>query len=191
MTGSDPFTADDFKQLSEIAIATWEAGVDRDWSAPAGTLEWSCRATAEHTVDAVFMPALNLASRRRHAYAPFGLLLPSPDATIPDLVDCLRAVTNVLWSVIVTAEPEAIAIIRHRPEAQVAGPLDFAPRGASELVFHTYDISCGLGIPFEPPADLCRRLLPHIRGWEAQASLPPTADSWSDLLARGGRPRPR
>lgn len=190
MDTTGPFTADDFKLLSEIAIAAWHSGLDRDWSVPAGTLEWGCRATAEHTIDAIFMPALNLASRRQHAYAPFGLLLPSPDATIPDLLDCLRAVTNVLRGVIVTAEPDARAIIRHRPELQVAGPQDFAPRGASELVFHTYDITCGLGVPFAPPADLCARLLPHIRGWEEQASLPPSGDSWSDLVARGGRLRP-
>ncbi|MEX1006650.1 MAG: hypothetical protein WD271_02265 [Acidimicrobiia bacterium] len=189
-TSSDPFTADDFKVLSGLAIETWQSGLDRDWSVPAGALQWSCRTTAEHTVDAVFSPALNLASRRQHAYAHFDLLRPLPDATIADLVDGLRAVTNMLWALIVTAEPGTRAVIRHRPVIQIAGPQDFAPRGASELIFHTYDISTGLGVRFEPPRDLCSRLLPHIRGWEAHEALPRTDDSWSDLVARSGRPRP-
>jgi hypothetical protein len=191
ITSSDPFTADDFKLLSGLAIETWQSGLDRDWSVAAGTLEWSCRATAEHTVDAVFGPALNLASRRLHAYARFDLLRALPGATIADLVDGLRAVTNMLWALIVTAEPGTRAVIRHRPAIEVGEAHDFAPRGASELIFHTYDICTGLGMPFEPPRDLCRRLLPYIRGWERHEALPPTDDSWSDLVARSGRPRPR
>jgi hypothetical protein len=189
-TGSDPFTPDDFKLLSGIAITTWQSGLDRDWSVRAGTLDWSCRATAEHTLDAVFAPALNLASRRQHAYAHFDLLRALPDTTIADLVGGLRAVTNMLSAVIVTAEPGTRAVIRHRPVIQVAEPRDFAPRGASELIFHTYDISVGLGVAFEPPRDLCGRLLPHIRGWEAHEAVPRTDNSWSDLLSRAGHPRP-
>jgi hypothetical protein len=184
----DPFTADDFRLLSELAIDTWKSGLDRDWSVPAGTLEWTCRQTAEHTIDAVCMPAFNLASRRQHAYARFQELRVPQDATISDLVDGLRAVTNILWAVIATCEPDTRAIIRRSGE--VAAPQAFAPRGASELIFHTYDISAGLRLPFEPSRDLCSRLLPHIRGWEAHADLPPTDDSWSDLVARSGRPRP-
>ena len=187
-TSSDPFTADDFQLLSRLAIEAWQSGVDLDRSVPAGTLEWSCRKTAEHTIDAVCMPAFNLASRRQEAYARFEDLRVPSDATIADLVDGLRAVTTILWAVIVTAQPDTRAIIR-RPN-ELAGPQAFAPRGASELIFHTYDVSAGLGIPFEPPRDLCSRLLPHVRGWEAHDALPRTDDSWSDLIARSGRPRP-
>ena len=48
-----PFTTADLDRLAEAAVAAWTAGLDRDWSARAGTLEWSCARTADHTVDAV------------------------------------------------------------------------------------------------------------------------------------------
>jgi hypothetical protein len=189
-TSSDLFTTHDLLLLSGLAIETWRSGIDRDWSVRAGTLDWSCRTTAEHTVDAVFAPAFFLASRREHAYPHFDVLRALPDATISDLVDGLRAVTTMLWAVIVTAEPGTQAIIRRRPAIETAAAQDFAPRGALELILHTYDISAGLGIPFEPPRDLCSRLLAHTAGWPGQVRVDPSGDSWSDLVARYGRPRP-
>jgi hypothetical protein len=184
------FSVDDLRSISDLAIETWQSGLDRDWSVPAGTLEWSCRKTAEHAVDTVFAPAFFLASRRQHAYPAFDVLRASPDATIEDLIDGLRATTNMLWAVIVTAEPDVRAIIRRRPAVETAPPPDFAPRGALELILHTYDISTGLGIPFDPPRDLCGRLFAHTRNWP-QDPIERTDDSWSDLLASRGRPRPR
>jgi hypothetical protein len=69
--GEGPFTPDDFAELSALVIAAWTSGLDRDWSAPAGTLEWSCFTTADHTIDCVFSYALFLASRRDDVYPPF------------------------------------------------------------------------------------------------------------------------
>ena len=186
---NDVFTVDDLQALSDLAIETWRSGLDRDWSVPAGTLDWSCRKTAEHTVDTVFAPAFFLASRRQHAYPPFEELHALPDASIADLIDGLRATTNMLWAVIVTAHPEVRAIIRRRPTVETAPPRDFAPRGALEMILHTHDISTGLGIPFDPPRALCSRLFAHTRHWP-QESIERTDDSWSDLLASRGRPRP-
>jgi hypothetical protein len=185
----DVFTVDDLMLLSELAIETWQSGLDLDWSVPAGTLEWSCRKTAEHAIDTVFAPAFFLASRRQHAYPPFEDLRAAPDATIADLIDGLRATTNMLCAVIVTADPDVRAIIRRRPAVETAAPQDFAPRGALELILHTHDISTGLDIPFDPPRDLCSRLFAHTRNWPQEA-IEPTGDSWSDLLASRGRPRP-
>ena len=48
-----PFTRDDLDQLAALTAATWRSGLDRDWSAPAGTLSWSCTAAADHMIDAV------------------------------------------------------------------------------------------------------------------------------------------
>ncbi len=95
----------------------------------------------------------------------------------------------MLWAVIVTAHPEVRAIIRRRPTVETAPPRDFAPRGALEMILHTHDISTGLGIPFDPPRALCSRLFADTRHWP-QESIERTDDSWSDLLASRGRPRP-
>ncbi|MDQ3107084.1 MAG: hypothetical protein M3Q68_04685 [Actinomycetota bacterium] len=63
-SGEVRFTAEDLDELSEVVADAWLSGAEGDWSAPAGTLEWSCRATADHAVDCVYAPAFFLASRR-------------------------------------------------------------------------------------------------------------------------------
>ncbi len=184
-----PFTAEDFRDLGELTLATWAAGVDRDWSVPAGTLEWSCWRTAAHTVDSVLAPAMFLASRRRHAYPVLDDLTVPAAATPADLVDDMRAVVNTVWGVLATTPPDAEAIIRRRPAPEVAPATDFPARCALEMILHTSDIAAGLGLPLDPPAGHCRRLLDQTARWPSDP-IEPTDDPWSDLLASWGRPRP-
>jgi hypothetical protein len=189
MQAEGPFTADDFAQVGTLALATWQAGVDRDWSVPAGTLEWSCRTTAEHVIDSALAPAFFLASRRLESYPLFENTEVQASATIPDLIDCLRAVVNVVGCVLVATEPDARAIIRRNPVPTTAPAADFAPRCGLELILHNFDIACGLRVPFDPPRDLCARLYAATVDYPRE-EITRTDDSWSDLLASRGRPRP-
>src|SRR3954451_18616705 len=189
VTAAGPFSAGDFQALSRLVVDAWRAGLDRDWSVPAGTLEWSCLQTADHTVDCVFSYALFLASRREDAYPPFGELHALPQATPADIVNGLQAVSTMLWAVVATAEPDARAVILMRPH-ETGGPDDFAARGALEMVLHAHDVCIGLGIAFRPPQDICERLRDHTRDWPQRAAVEPTADAWGDLLERSGRARP-
>jgi hypothetical protein len=182
-----PFTLADFEQVSDLVIAAWRSGLDADWSAPAGTLEWSCFATADHTVDCVFSYALFLASRCEDDYPPFTELHALPGSTPADLIDGLRAVTTMLAAVIAASPPEARAIIRRRPAPVVAPPQDFAPRGALELILHAHDVCSGLGVPFDPPRDLCQRLYVHTDPWGVGELPHQPGDPWADLLERSGR----
>jgi hypothetical protein len=185
------FTADDFRSLSDQVLEAWESGLDRDWSAQAGTVEWTCLATAAHVIDCVWSYALFLTSGRQDRY-PKGIdeLHATPDATPEDMVDHLRAVTTMLWSVIVTADPSAEAIIWQSPQPATGTPEQFAARGGLELALHAYDVCEGLGVAFRPPDDLCRRLWANTPMWIHQGTDPPTEDAWADLLERSGRPRP-
>ena len=184
-----PFTIADFDQLSRTVIELWEAAIDRDWSVPAGTLEWSCFTTADHTVDCVFSYALFLASRREDMYPNFTELHALPGAVPSDLIFGLRAVCNMLTAVVTIAEPGARAIIWQRAEPATAPAADFAARGGHELILHAHDVCTGLGVPFDPPRELCRRLWHHTRDWPMGAPIATTDDPWSDLLERSGRAR--
>jgi hypothetical protein len=184
----ETFSVDDFRQLSALVLDAWQSGIDRDWSVPAGTLEWSCLKTADHTVDCVFSYALFLASRRQDGYPPFGELHALEGATPADIVNGLDAVTTMLWAVIVTADSDTRAVIGQRP-VETGGPNDFAARGALEMVLHAHDVCSGLGIPFDPPQDICRRLRDHTVASPHEAPTEPTADAWADLLRRSGRAR--
>ena len=91
------------------------------------------------------------------------------------------------------AGPDVRAVLFRRPQVVTAPPRDFVPRGALELILHAHDVCAVLGVPFEPPADLCRRLREHTRPWAlwtlAWDGLPCTDDPWGDLLTGSGRHR--
>jgi hypothetical protein len=186
---SDAFTPQDFTDLSTLVLDAWQSAVDLDWSVPAGTLEWSCWTTADHTIDCVFSYAFFLASRRLDSYPPFGELHAFADASPRDLVHGLRAATNMLSAVITAADPDVEAAIGLGPHARNGRPADFAARGALEMVLHTYDVCTGLGVMFDPPREPCLRLRDTTQNWPGQVQLPPTDDPWSDLLERSGRPQ--
>ena len=183
------FSPEDFAMLTCLVLEAFRSGLDRDWSVPAGTLEWSCWTTVDHTVDCVFSYAFFLASRRQDTYPPFGELHALPNATPTDIVDGLQAATTMLSAVIATAEPEARAVIGLLPHAQTGSPRDFAARGALEMSLHAHDVCVGLDIAFAPPNDVCARLRDYACEWPGQARLPGTDDPWSDLLERSGRAR--
>jgi hypothetical protein len=191
-----PFTADDLDRLAEVAVAAWREGLDRDWSTPAGTLEWSCRRTADHAVDAVLAVGLFLAARKDDGYPDWGWgeLTMGPSARPADLVEGLATVARVLSAVVRASPPDVRAVIWRRPRLEVRGPVDFAPRGGLELVLHAHDVAAGLGVPFAPPAEVCARLRDHTRDWPHWRSPgwcpPPTTDDpWHDLLVGSGRAR--
>jgi hypothetical protein len=77
------FTVDDLTELSELVATTWNSAAERDWSVPAGTVEWSRIKTADHAVDCVYAPAFFLASRRTDAYPDVALDLTLGDGATP------------------------------------------------------------------------------------------------------------
>jgi hypothetical protein len=193
-SGAERFTVEDLYVLSDLVAATWTAAAGEDWSAPAGTVEWSCTRTADHAVDCVYAPAFFLASRKVDGYPQVGLdLTLGPEANPTLLVESLRIATRLLAAVVNEANSEVRAVIFRRPQVLTGAPHDFVPRGAMELILHAHDVSQGLHVAFEPPDDLCYRLREHTRPWPmwtvAWHGLGSSHDPWSDLLAGSGRVR--
>ncbi len=193
-SGDEKFTVDDLHAVSELVAATWTAAAQLDWSATAGTVEWSCLATADHAVDCAYAPAIFLASRKLDGYPEVGL---DPtmgiDATPARLVQSLEIATRLLAAVVNDAEPDVHAVIFRRPDLIIGAPEDFAPRGAMELILHAHDVCQGLQVPFDPPRDICHRLREHTYPWPmwtvAWRGLTRTDDPWHDLLEASGRRR--
>ena len=99
--GAERFTAGDLEELSALVATTWITAADGDWSAPAGTLEWSCLATADHAVDCVYAPAFFLASRRTDRYPHAGGDLTMGEEATPErLVESLAIATRLLVAVV-------------------------------------------------------------------------------------------
>jgi uncharacterized protein (TIGR03083 family) len=186
---SGAFTVADFDRLTLLVLDAWASGLDHDWSVPAGTLEWSCFTTADHTVDCVFSYAFFLASRRQDTYPPFGELHALPGSTPADLLDGLRASATMLSAAITTADPATRAVIGLQPYARNGTPPEFAARGAHEMILHAHDVCSGLGVAFDPPRELCARLRDTTWEWPMGPPTDRTDDPWSDLLERSGRAR--
>lgn len=189
-SGDERFGADDLGRLSELVSDVWLSAADADWSVPAGTLEWPCLATADHAVDCVYAPAFFLASRRLDRYPEAGSNLELRESASPEaLVESLAIATRVLSSVVTLADEDEEAILFQRPQPITGRPPDFVPRAGVELILHAHDVCSGLGVSFEPPADLVHRLREHTRPWPLWDDLGTSADPWADLLAASGRSR--
>jgi hypothetical protein len=194
ISGTERFGTDDLEALSELAAHAWLSASDADWSVQAGTVEWSCLRTADHAVDCVWAPVFFLSSRRTDRYPEIGLDLGLGDRATPVLlVESLRMATRVLCALVRDSAPDVRSIIFRRPQPLLGAPEDFLPRAAMELILHAHDVCIGLGVPFEPSADVCRRLRDHTRPWPMWTlgwdGLPSTEDPWGDLLAGSDRAR--
>jgi len=180
-----PVTADEFAQLLELGLGALDDVLDRDWSKPAGTLEWTCWETVDHMIDCVFSYAMQVASRAQSGFLPFGELHAAPSATPEDLVAGLRGVGAMF-----------LAVVRDSPSDTVAsdGVLmldlsDWCARSAYELVLHTHDVLRGLGVDLKVPDELCRPILASDSLWMLDRDRASAAsDAWTALLAGSGRP---
>jgi hypothetical protein len=186
------FTVDDLDELSDLVARAWSSARERDWSARAGTLDWSCLATADHAVDCVYAPTFFLASRKQDDYPDMGGGLTFGARATPELlVESLRIATRLLVAVVNEAAPDTRAVIFRRPAVVIAPPRDLPPRGALELLLHAHDVCAGLAVPFEPPPGLCGRLREHTRRWPMWSTvwqgLGTSDDPFGDLLAASGR----
>ncbi|MFF3909418.1 GNAT family N-acetyltransferase [Streptomyces sp. NPDC001848] len=160
------------------AVAVLRTVTDRDWEARAGRLEWSCRRTAEHTAGALLKYAGGLAGRAETRLPlTFGL---AEDAGNDAALDLLRTTGALLVAAIRTTPREVRAF--HPFPFHSANREGFAAMGVTEVLLHTHDIAEGLGLAYEPPAELCAYALtgifPQVR---------PSPDHWRTLLWATGR----
>jgi len=187
------FSLDDLEAIATEVESSWRSAVDADWSVPAGTVDWTCRATADHAVDTVLAPAFFLASGLQDDYPAFEPFTSGPEATPQQLIDGLATAVRILAAVVTTADPDERAILwRRGGQPHLGAPSDFVPRAGLELVLHAHDVAVGLAVAFDPPRDACDRLRQHTEAWPYWTSpgwtaLTMAGDPWRDLLGSSGR----
>ncbi|MEU6096621.1 GNAT family N-acetyltransferase [Streptomyces sp. NPDC047079] len=153
---------------------------DQDWEGTkAGRLEWSCRRTAEHIASDLLVYAGQLAGRAQDAYVPLGLTLDegTGNAGVLDVIEA----TGALLAAAVRTTPREVRAFHPYP-FRSANREGFAAMGVAEVLLHTHDIAEGLGLAYEPPAELCEdvlnRIFPQVR---------PGPAAWPTLLWATGR----
>ncbi|MBV6703458.1 maleylpyruvate isomerase N-terminal domain-containing protein [Kitasatospora aureofaciens] len=191
---NDTPTPDDLALALRLAAATLRgAPADADWSRPAGSIGWDCWSTVEHLADDLLAYAAQLgpAAPPRDRYVPFlatrqfpggphNFVRAEQEAGADGLVEVLEASGGLMVAIARTASPDTRA---YHPWG-LADPAGFVAMSLVELLVHLHDIAQGLGLPWEPPADLCHRVLTRLF---PDVTVDPANAPWPTLLWATGR----
>ena len=171
-----PITGDDLEIAAAVCRGALVPGLDRDWSVRAGDLDWDCRRTLDHIPDALAFYASHLATRAA-ARRP-GLRNGDLDRSPAELLTVVEGMAAVLATLIRVAPPGTRAF----HPAGMADPEGFAAMGCVETLIHTDDVAQGLGLTFQPPAELADRVVFRLFPW-----APTDKDAWATLRWACGR----
>ncbi|MEU4678789.1 maleylpyruvate isomerase N-terminal domain-containing protein [Micromonospora sp. NPDC023737] len=152
---------------------------ETQWDVPASGLTWSCWTTAAHVAHDLLAYAGQVSARPTGGYLPFDLRV-APSANPREVLTVVTACAGLLAATIDTADPGT--------RAWHYGPCDpggFAAMGVAETLLHTWDITTGLGLAWEPPADLSAAVIDRLFP-EAPSGPPPQVLRW--LTGRGELP---
>jgi len=171
-------TADDLDTAVSCVVDALRPTVDQDWSKPAGSLDWTCRATAEHLAQAHLHWASQLAVAAPTQYVRWSATAQqlAPPAGVLDFVE---AAGRILALVVRAAPPQTRA---YHPWG-IGDPEGFTAMACTESLIHGHDLTSTLAEPLTPPADLCARLL--ARAFPHEPHL--ADDPWLTLRWLTGR----
>ena len=167
---------EDVRAAAAVCREALSGVVDLDWSVRAGELDWSCRRTLEQIPNTQIFYAshLALAAKVRLPRAHSG----GDQLTVAELLLSVEVNAAILEHVLRAAPASA----RGFHPAGMADPSGFAAMGCDEILIHTADIAAGFGIDFQPPEDLCGRVLARLFPWAST-----DVGHWESLLWANGR----
>ncbi len=169
-------STEDLLRAAQLCHRTLEPHLDADWSVAAGDLEWDCRETLDHIVTDLWFYAAHLATLAPD-HLPF-IRDGAPTATLEQLLRLVVTSATVLSRIVEAAPAGARA---YHPYG-MADPSGFIAMACDEILAHTFDICAGLGVPFEPPADLPAKVVARLFPW-----TPESEDPWRAFLWCNGR----
>ena len=186
----DPVSASDVMLAVRLAVAALGRAPAEAWGNQAGSLEWDCWETVEHIADDLFAYATQLTPvTPEGGYVPIAMTSTRPGGAQSaihvdrekgpaGLLQALEACGSLLEAMVTTTSPSTRA---WHPYG-TSDPEGFAAMGVAEILVHGHDAAQGLGVPWEPPADLCARVLNRLFPGAPADALP-----WAALLWAAGR----
>lgn len=174
-----PMQPDDLATAAALCRDTLRPWADRDWSVPAGDLEWTCRRTLDHIIDVQLFLGANAAMRSTSRVLP-----PrngDPAADVPTLLDTVVATATMLERICAAMGSDDRGF---HPAGQ-ADAEGMRAQGAAEILQHVHDVATGLGETFAAPTDLCDRMVARLFPWAPDADACP--ERWLALLWCSGR----
>lgn len=193
-------TADDLALAVRLAVTALREVPAEGWRSRAGSLEWDRWETVEHLSDDLFSYAVQLGPaapaldnlvpfvwQPRREGGPWNAVHADPEAGPSGLLQTLEATGALLVAMVRTASPQ----VRSYHVFGNSDPEGFAAMGIVETLVHIHDVTDDLGLDWNPPAELCTRVLARLF-----PETPTSTDPWPALLwSTGradlpGRPRP-
>ncbi|WAZ26223.1 hypothetical protein STRCI_007777 [Streptomyces cinnabarinus] len=188
---SSPVTADDLDLAVRLAVEVLRKAPPTVWDQKAGSLEWDCWETVEHLSDDLFAYAAQLGARTlpvggnvpfawesRRPGGPANAIHADRAAGPVGLLQVLEVSGALLVAMVRTTPPQ----VRAHHVFGASDPEGFAAMGIVETLVHTHDLAQGLGLDWDPPADLCARVLTRLF-----PNAPESTDPWPTLLWATGR----
>ncbi|MGA8117561.1 MAG: hypothetical protein WCA46_28320 [Actinocatenispora sp.] len=180
--GADRSLTEDLDGVVSVVVDALRPAVDQDWSVPAGTLDWSCRDTAEHLGTVFVHYAAQLAVRARTRYVRW--VSRSPEVAPPaGVLEFVEGAGRICALTVAGTAPTARAFHPYG----ISDPEGFAGGCCIEALVHGYDIATGLGVPFDPPRDLCVRILARMFPHHTATLADADTDPWTALRWATGR----
>ncbi|MBB2944191.1 hypothetical protein FB565_003920 [Actinoplanes lutulentus] len=187
-----PVTPADVRTAVALAVDTLTAAADddHDWQIPASGLTWTCWETVEHIADDLFSYAGQLATATppMTSYVSWGwkhrdggpalTVYADPDGGVTGLLQVLDSCGGLLAA---TAQVTPADRRAYHPMG-MADAEGFAAMGLVETLVHVHDVAAALGLAWNPPADLCDRVL-----WRLFPDAPLDTERWPTLLWATGR----
>lgn len=146
----------DVTQVAERCAEFLAGLVDRDWAVLVPGMEWTVARTTAHVSDCLLWYATELTS----GPTPLGTVEIDvrPDSPPAELVRTLRSFARVLAAVVDATPADA----RGWHPSGLPDASGFAGMACDEMLVHTHDAGRGLGVEFEMPADLARKVLARM-----------------------------
>jgi len=182
---------DDLDSSVSAATSALLEVVDRDWDVPASGLTWTCRGTIEHVADDLSAYAGQIATSTPEVdtYVAFDFFA-DREGEPPCAVHAKRDRGNTGLVQILDACGGMLSALARTRSADVRGwhtygvsdPHGFAAMGTVEVLLHLYDVAEPLGLEWDPPPDVVRRVLGRLF-----PQAPSDGDPWRILRQVTGR----
>ncbi|MEX1007729.1 MAG: maleylpyruvate isomerase N-terminal domain-containing protein [Acidimicrobiia bacterium] len=173
---ADSLLPDDIVEAANHVAATLAPATDADWSVPAGRLDWDVRTTVLHSASAVTYYSGHLASQTT-TWLPL-ILDMAIDATNEQVLRLLPATARML-AIVAAGSPGTARAYHEGGMADVSG---FLAMAVDEVIVHGADAAAGLGLAYDPPEPLARKVLDRLFPW-----APRDTPTWLTLLWSNGR----
>jgi hypothetical protein len=184
-----PVTGTDVERAVALTAEALRPAPAEAWDAQAGPMDCSCWDAMDHLNNGVFSYALRLAPQVPYLQGRPTIVWQRPGEQPLPLITDRESGPEAGIEVLLMAGGLVSAVVDARPPTArawhiwgMADPEGFAAMGVVETLAHAFDLTQGLGVDFEAPADLVSPALARLF-----PEAPTDTDPWPTLLWATGR----